>query len=186
VLPEDSAQFAKSKNPLPCQPSGRRIILSRRTSIQSVSRSDDVSYYPDALLSTASSVWTMRTFRPDLPLCREALNCSSLHLSGRFSNTSVRHSVFDKSFRISFQNTDIGRLLPPSGRHRFLSGRTSIRYGNCVHQISRKDDHPSGPDAQSLYLEITCSGRATVRTTGHHRSNAAQKQERISAKFSNN
>jgi len=37
----------------------------------------------------ASSVRTTRTFRPDLPLCREASNCSS--------NTAGRHSVFDKS-----------------------------------------------------------------------------------------
>jgi len=50
------------------------------------------------------------------------------------------------------------------------------RYGNCVHQISR-------PDARSLYMDITCSGRATVRTIVPHRPNAALKQERSLAKF---
>jgi hypothetical protein len=45
------------------------------------------------------------------------------------------------------------------------SGRVSIRYGNCVHQISHPDDHPPGPDARSLYMEITYSERATVQMT---------------------
>jgi len=53
------------------------------------------------------------------------------------------------------------------------SGRASIRYGNCVHQISRPDNPPLGPDVQSLYMEITCSGRVTVWTTGHHRPDVA-------------
>jgi hypothetical protein len=61
----------------------------------------------------ASSVQTTRTFRLDLPLCREASNCSKVHLSGRLSNTSGRHSVFDQLW-ISFQNTDMGRQFQPS------------------------------------------------------------------------
>jgi len=55
-----------------------------------------VIYHPDAQLSKALSVQTTRTFRPDLPLCQEASNYSSLHLSERFSSTSGRHSVFDQ------------------------------------------------------------------------------------------
>jgi hypothetical protein len=66
------------------------------------------------------------------------------------------------------------------------SGHTCIRYGNCMHQINRPDDHPPGPDVRSVYMEITCSGSATVRMTGHHRPEAAQIQERISTKFSDN
>jgi hypothetical protein len=54
--------------------------------------SDDVIHHPDAQLSRASSVRTTRTFHQDLPLCREALNCSSLHTSERFGSTSGRHS----------------------------------------------------------------------------------------------
>jgi hypothetical protein len=38
-----------------------------------------------------------------------------------------------------------------------------MKYGNCVHQINRPDDHPLGPDARSLYMKITCSERVTVR-----------------------
>jgi hypothetical protein len=78
VLPEDSAQFTSQKIWFPA------------------SRPDDVSYRLDTQLSKASSVQTTRTFRPDLPLCREASNCSSLHSSGHFSSTSGRLSVFDK------------------------------------------------------------------------------------------
>jgi hypothetical protein len=56
---------------------------------------DDVIYRSDAYLSKPSSVWTTRTFRPDLPLCREASKCSSFHSYGRFGSTSGRPLVFD-------------------------------------------------------------------------------------------
>lgn len=52
-----------------------------------------------------------------------------------------------------------------SGRRSSWSGCSCIRYGNCVHHINRPDDHPPSPDARSLYMEIICSGRATVRMT---------------------
>jgi len=70
-----------------------------------------------------------------------------------------------------------------SGRQSSWFGRVCIKYGNCVHQINRPDDHPPGPNTRSLYKEITCSERATVRTTGQHRPDAALKQERFLAKF---
>jgi hypothetical protein len=52
-----------------------------------------------------------------------------------------------------------------------------------MHLINRPDNHPPGPDAQSLYMEITCSGHATVFTTVHHRPDTAFEQERSQAKF---
>jgi hypothetical protein len=61
------------------QPSGRRDIPSRHTSDKSIIRPDDVD------------------FRLDLPLCREASNCFSLHPSGRFSSPFGRLSVFDQA-----------------------------------------------------------------------------------------
>jgi hypothetical protein len=70
-----------------------------------------------------------------------------------------------------------------SGRQLAWSGRACIRYGNCMHQIDHPDAHPPSPDAQSLYMEITCSERATVRKTVPHRPDAALKQERFLAKF---
>jgi len=53
----------------------------------------------------------------------------------------------------------------------------------------RVEDQPSGrpspsPDVGSLSKEITCSGRATVRTTVPHHPDAALKQERFSVKIS--
>jgi hypothetical protein len=96
VLQEDSAQFASHKIRFPA------------------SRPDYVSYRSDARLFKASSVQTIwfpvRTptcesiirpddvdSRPDLPMFREASNCTSLHLSGRFNSPSGRHSVFDQA-----------------------------------------------------------------------------------------
>jgi hypothetical protein len=73
--------------------------------------------------------------------------------------------------------------IQPSGLQSAWSGRACIRYGNCVHQISRPNNRSPGTDARSLYMEITFSGRATIRTTVPHRLDAALKQERSSAKF---
>jgi len=110
------------------QPSGRRDILS------------------GCPLFTASSVQTTRTFRPDLPLCQEASNCSSLHPSGRFNSTSGRHSMFDQ----------LWDFLP---KHRYekiaatiwtmwipIQTRSSIR--QVSHSKSRRPDASlHGPDA---------------------------------------
>jgi hypothetical protein len=64
------------------------------------------------------------------------------------------------------------------------SGRGHNRYGNYVLKINRSDDHPSWSGRTKPYMEITCSGRATVRTTVPHHLDAALKQERFSAKIS--
>jgi hypothetical protein len=73
--------------------------------------------------------------------------------------------------------------IQPSRCQSAWSGRAWIRYGNCVHQNSRPNDHPFGLDARSLHMEITCNGRATVRTIVAHPPDEALKQERSSAKF---
>jgi hypothetical protein len=137
-------------------------------------------------------------FLPDLPLCREASNCYSLHRSRRFSSPSGRPLVLNKlqdffpkhnygkiaaTIRTGIHKASIAIQIQPSGRQSSWSGCTSIKYGNYVHQITRLDDQPPGPDARSLYMKITCSGRATVQKTRQHRSDAALKQERFSAKF---
>jgi hypothetical protein len=145
-------------------------------------------------------------FRPDLPLCQEASSCSSLHQSGRFRSPSGTHSVFDQvsGFLSKTQiwedccnrpndvnsrpdtlihKASIVIQIQTSGRQPAWSERASIRYGNCMHQINRSEDHPPSPDTRSLYMEITYSGRETIQTTGQHRPNAALKQERFSVKF---
>jgi hypothetical protein len=68
----------KSVKSDPLQPSRRRDIPSGRSTVQ------------------ASSFRTTRTFLLDLPLCREASNCSSLHSSRLFNSMSGRHLVFDQ------------------------------------------------------------------------------------------
>jgi hypothetical protein len=164
---------------IPSLPSRGHVIPSGHPSIQSIIHPDDVDS------------------RPDLPSCREASNCSSLHPSGRFSSPSEQLSVFnqalgflsktqiwedccnrpdnvDSHLDTLIHKASIAIQIQTSGRQSPWSGHASIRYGNCVHLISHLDDHPSDLDARSLYMEITCSGREIVRRTGHHRLNAAQ------------
>jgi hypothetical protein len=88
------------------------------------------------------------------------------------SRSDVLHLKASSQFKLNCPDT----CLP-------WSGRAYARYRNCVQQITRPDVHPPGPDARSLYKEITCSGRATVPTTVPHRPNAGLKQERSSVKF---
>jgi hypothetical protein len=196
----------KSENSIPCKPSGRpchivrtliclncqpfgwRVIPSRRPSPKhhpSGRRELSVQTFP-----YVEKFWTTPA-------------CIRLDVSAARPN----NSQCSTSFRISFQNTVIGRSLqnpddvdscPDALIHKASiafkiqtfwrqsawSGRVCIRYGNCVHQINRPDDHSPGSDARSLYMGITCSGSATVRTTSHHRPDADRKQERISSKFS--
>jgi hypothetical protein len=53
-------------------------------------------------------------------------------------------------------------------------------------KFSHQDVHPPWSGRVKPYMEITCSGRATVRTSVSHRSNGALKQEKFSAKFPEN
>jgi len=138
-----------------------------------------VIYRLDVQLSKASSIWTMRTFPPGLPLCQEASNCSRLHPSGHFSSTSEQHSVFDQLWDF-FPKHRYGKIaatvrtmwIPVRKRSsirqvvhsKFRRPNDSIHgpdanyiYGNCVHQINRPDNHSLGPDARSLNMEIACS-----------------------------
>jgi hypothetical protein len=63
------------------------------------------------------------------------------------------------------------------------SGCTLNRYGNCVLKINRPDGHPPWSGCAKPYMEITCSGRVTVRTTVPYLTDSALKQERFSAKI---
>jgi hypothetical protein len=104
----------------------------------------------------------MRTFRPNLPLYREASNCSSLHPSERFSSTSRHHSVFDQLWDIFL-------------KHRY--GKTAatvrtmwilVRMRSSIRQVAdskfrRPDASLHGPNARATYMEIACI-RSTVRT----------------------
>jgi hypothetical protein len=128
----------KSENLIPCQPFGRRDIPSRRPTVQT------------------SFVRTTGTFRLDLPLRREASNCSSLHLCGRFSSTSERHSVFDQLWDF-FPKHKYGKFA--------ATVRTMwnpVRTDSSIRQVSHSKSRL--PDARALDMEIACI-RSTVRTT---------------------
>jgi hypothetical protein len=64
------------------------------------------------------------------------------------------------------------------------SGRAHSKYGNCMLKINRPDGHPPWSRRAKPYMEITCSGCATVLMTVSHRPDAALKQERFLAKIS--
>lgn len=112
----------KSEKSVPCQPFERRDIPSECPSVHSSSCPDDVSYCPDARQTKASYVRTtwisVRTH-----LCIEKL-LFQLAFVGT-SQQPVRTLLSIRpSFRF-FPKSNMGRLLQPSGRRGFPSGRTS-------------------------------------------------------------
>jgi hypothetical protein len=66
------------------------------------------------------------------------------------------------------------------------SGQAHSRYGNCVLKFNRLDAHPPWSGRAKPYMEITCSGCATVWTTVPHSPNSALKQERFLTKIFRN
>jgi hypothetical protein len=73
--------------------------------------------------------------------------------------------------------------LQPFGRLPIMVRTRANRYGNCVLKINRPDGHPPWSGRAKPYMEITCSGCATVRTIVPHRPDTALKQERFLAKI---
>jgi len=111
----------------------------------------------------ASSVRTMRTFCPDLPLCREALNCSNLHPFGCFRSTSWRHSVFDQLWDF-FLKHRYGKTAA-TVRKMWILVRTHSSIRQVVHSKSRRpDSSPHGLNARATAMEISCIW-STVWTT---------------------
>jgi hypothetical protein len=79
-----------------------------------VSRPDDMVFRLDAHQS-ATSVRTMRSFRPDAHQSLEASNSSRLHPSGRNGKSSGRSSEFEKIPVLQRIRPD--DVVKPSGRH---------------------------------------------------------------------
>jgi hypothetical protein len=131
----------KAVSTIPLQLFGRRVIPSGCSTVQ------------------ASSIQTTRTFRPDLPLCREASNYSSLHPSGCLSNTSERRLVFDQLWdffpkhRYGKTTATVQTMCVPVWTRSFIR--------QVVHSKSRRPDVSlHGLDAQASYMEI-----AFIRST---------------------
>jgi hypothetical protein len=122
-----------------------------------------VIFRPNAQLSKPSFVRTTRTFPPDLPLCREASNCSAcIRTSGRFSSTSERRPVFDQLWDF-FPKQRYGKIAA-TVRTMWISVRTRSSIRQVMHSKSRRPDvNPHGPDARASYMEIACI-KSTVRT----------------------
>lgn len=136
------------------QPSGWRVISSRCTSDKSIILPDGVD------------------FSPDLPLCRDASNYSSLHPARRFSSPSGQLSVFDQAS---------GFL----SKHRYgkitVTVRTvwyPVRTLSSVRQVSQfKSSCPNasqyGLDACASDMEIVCI-RSVVQTRLSNRKDLLQ------------
>jgi hypothetical protein len=122
-----------------------------------------------------ASVWTFQQ--------HVRMTLSVRQASGFLSKTQLwedhcnRPDDVDSRPDVLIHKASISFKIQTPRRRSAWSGRACIRYGNCVHQINRPDDHPLSPDERSLYMEINFSESTTVWTKGHHRPNAAQKQK---------
>jgi len=120
-------------------PSGRCNISSGRSTVK------------------ASSIRTTRTFCLDLPLCREASNCSRLHPSGRLSNTVGCLSLFDKE----------NDFVP---KHRYGKIAATVRTLSLIRQVVHTKFKLSGRQSPwsgraSLNMEVVCRRSSTVWTS---------------------
>jgi hypothetical protein len=114
----------KSENSIPCQPSGRRVIPFGRPVVQSFSLPNDMSYRLDTHQTKASSVWT--TWIPVWTfLCVEKLRTATACIRPDVSTARPDNSQCSIKLQIFFPKSNMGRLLQPSGRHGFLSGRAT-------------------------------------------------------------
>jgi hypothetical protein len=100
---------------------------------------------------------------PDLPLCREASNCSRLHLSRRFNNSSGRLSVFDQASDF-LSKIKYGKIAA-TVRTTWIPVRTcyslrQVRNSNLTVRTPAYHD----PDARMTDIVIACSG-SPVRTS---------------------
>jgi hypothetical protein len=100
--------------------------------------------------------------RSDLPLCREALNCSNLHTSGRFSSPSGRPSLFDQTSGFLSKHR-YGKITTT-----FRTTWIPIRTCSSIRQVSqfksrRLDDSQRVLEVRASDMKIGCI-RLTVRT----------------------
>jgi hypothetical protein len=102
--------------------------------------------------------------RLDLPLCREASNCSSLHPSGRFSSPSGRLSVFNQALGF-LSKYRYGKIATT------VRTRIPVRTRSSLRQV--RNSNPTvwmpvyhSPNARTTDMEIACS-RSTFQTAIH-------------------
>jgi len=159
---EDFVQISRQCFQIPCiRPND--VVFHPDAHQSSNIRPDDVIYRPDIQLSKASSFRMTTTFCPNLPLCREASNCSSLHPSRNFSHTSGRHLVFDQLWDF-FPKQRYGKIATTI-QTMWIPIRTNSSIRQVAHsKFRRPDDSIHGPDTRATYMEIACIN-STVWTT---------------------
>lgn len=133
---------------------------------------DDV-FFPSGRSSIkASSVWTTRSFRPDVHLCPEASNCSRLHSSGRLSHMSRHLSVFDKLTDF-FPKHRYGKTVA-TVRTMWLLCPDAILYKASRAEDGQLSEHQTPcSEHSSLNMEIACSWSATAWTLRQYHQDAA-------------
>jgi hypothetical protein len=172
---EDSACESEEFQ-VPCQPFGRCVIPSGRPSVYCSTRPNDVSFRPDIIQT--SSICLDNVLLPSGHLHRIEMLLCQLSPSWRFSSTSRHLSVLER-FTDSFQVPRKGRLINRPDVFPSWSGRTRIRYGNCVLKFSRPDAPAPWSGRAKPVMEITCSERASVRTIELSRPDDVLIQERF-------
>jgi hypothetical protein len=160
------------------QPSGRRGFPSGPPTVL---RSFCSCLHPSGRLSSPSerlSVFDQASDSFQVQIWEDCCN--------RPNDVDSRPDALFYKARIAIQIQPSGSLLAWSGRAFNIygncvfnfnrpdacfswSGRALIRYGNCVLKINRRDGHPPWSGRAKTYMEVTCSGRVTVRTTVPHR-----------------
>jgi hypothetical protein len=141
----------KSEKSDPLKPSGRRDIPSECPTVQSI-------------------------IRPDLPLCRVALNCSSLILFRHFSSTSGRHSVFDQLWDFLPKHR-CGKIIA-TVRMMWIPIRTHSSIRQVLHLINRSDDHSVSILAsfcvwtKSLICKDVANRDSTIQSEGRRNSSS--------------
>jgi hypothetical protein len=172
----------------------------------SIIRPDDMDFHPDHPLYREASV--PACIRPDVSAARPKDVRWSISFIFSFQ-VQIREDWCNRQDDVDFRpdalihKARIAIQIQPSGRQSAWNGRTINRYGNCVFnfnhldaclswsgrvlnrygncvlKINRPDGHPPWSGRLKSYMEITCSGCATVRTTVPHLPDAALKQERF-------
>jgi len=155
----DSALFESQEKSVPCQPFGRCVIPSGRSSVHSSNRLDVVPYRPDARQTKASSVWmtwiSVRTL-----LCIEKL------LFQLTSIETIKQPVWTtlSDWASDFLSKSKYGKLAVTVRTKWIPVRThyflrEVRNSNSTIWTLVCHD----PDARPTDMEIACR-RSTVRT----------------------
>jgi hypothetical protein len=138
-----------------CHPSGRRVIPSGCTSVWSIIHSDDENF-PSGPSPVVKFRTTPACIRPDVSAARPDDSVfDKLHFLYKaqiWEDRCNRPDDVDSCLDALIHKAGIAIQIQTFGRQSAWSRRACIRYGNCVHQINRSDNHPPwSRQAKPLY-----------------------------------